>query len=110
MSTSVELSHCSNICADCPAAIALGFRTDELASTSPDPTISEARLAMQKGESQVAASALDTAAGQTACKDIVKELPPPPDTIPAIGTQELIDYVSACPSFPTYVSLRTSSL
>jgi len=89
----------SNICPDCPAASALQMREAQLGET---------KWAMQLNEIGVARRAFNEAAGRIGCKDIVKVLPLEPDNIPEVGSAELIKYVSACPSFTTYIELRTT--
>lgn len=106
MSNVGEQTMFNNICEGCPAAIALKFRRKQLAE-NPDSSISERRLLMQANEVNEAAMAFDRAAGKIGCKHIEKVLPAEPEIIPAVGSKALIEYVSKCPSFPTYMKLRT---
>ncbi len=59
-----------------------------------------------KTESKTARRALEEAAGLIACRETDKQLPALPESVPEVGTDELIDFVAKCPSFEKYVELR----
>ena len=107
MTQSCETFELDNVCEGCPAALALNVRTQEIAEGG-DGSESEHRLKMNAEEMPVAARALNEAAGKVACQNIEKSLPPALNPMPDVGTAELIEYVSECPSFPTYIELRYS--
>jgi len=98
----------SNLCPDCPAASALQMREAQLGEKPED--MSETKWAMQLNEIGVARRAFNEAAGRIGCRDIVKVLPSEPDIMLEVGSEALIGYVSSCPSFTTYVELRSSDL
>lgn len=95
----------NNICESCPAAYALGIYTRK-AKGQEGTFLIEAR----RNEAKKARCALEKAAGHTACKSINKELPALPDSVPPIGTDELIEFVSQCPSFLKYLELRQAEI
>jgi hypothetical protein len=94
----------NSICEGCPAAFALGLRADELANSNG--FLIDAR----REETKKARCALENAAGQTACAAIDKQLPELPETVPPTGSNELIEFVSLCPSFARYLELRMAEV
>jgi hypothetical protein len=94
-----------NICSECPAAAALKHEIENL-----DKNDSSYRAEINRAERPVALNALNQAATDISCKEIDKTLPQLLETIPGIGTQELIDLVSLCPAFERYVQIRTINL
>jgi hypothetical protein len=95
----------NNICEGCPAAFALGIHAEELASQDGGFMIDARR-----DETKKARCALEIAAGQTACSIISKQLPELPEAVPLPGSNELIEFVSQCPSFPKYMELRMAEV
>src|SRR4051794_2380248 len=95
----------NTFCEGCPAAFALGIHTEELASQ--DGTF---MIDVRRDEAVKARRALETAAGQTACRDINKPLPELPETVPPTGSDELLELVSHCPSFTRYFELRMAEI
>lgn len=94
------MSEQNPICEGCPAAFALGSYRQEYAGQE------SYKAEIHLKESETAMGALKLAAGQTACREIAKDLPALPDDIPPVGSPELIALVSMCPSFVTYLELR----
>ena len=95
----------NTVCKGCPAAFALGLYTQELADKNGGFKI-EARRA----EAIKAHTVLESAAGKIACKDIDKQLPELPDAVPPTGSDELISFVSQCPSFAKYIERRQAEI
>jgi hypothetical protein len=106
MSTPVTETVPTNICANCPAAFALGAYAADLESAPPED-MSASRLAMSRNESVVAQKALNQAAGTIACHKFQTSSIELPEEVPPVGSPELIGLVSQCPSFPEYLKVRT---
>jgi hypothetical protein len=95
-----------SICENCPAAYALGVY-----AANPEQAASEemsaSRLAMTKNEAVAAKEALNKAAGKIACHKFEQSSIDLPSEVPPVGSAQLINLVSNCPSFPEYLHIRT---
>ncbi len=107
MSTVFNKLGCINTCVGCPLATTLNARADQLNQPS-ESQFSQAQLAMLKADAEKASQQLNTVAGQIACQNIQKDLPPVPAQVPIAGAPEFMDYASACPSFAGFLALRQS--
>ena len=91
----------NHTCVDCPAAGALCSQYVEVQQGQAATPTTRGR--MQLVGMVATAKMLNRLASRSACRDIPKNLPALPETIPPVGSPELVELVSTCPSFEPFI-------